>query len=173
MSLEYLDFNTWISLYHSIEDFRDRVIFGILYGAGCCEKELVNLKINDIDFKNRCLSFRSSGKKRISYLNKEILENIRCYLKENKNAKKDDLLFVTRQGRGLSEKRVQQIVSEVSQKIIRKKIVPKTLRYTHIAHALCKKVPVYSICCQTGLKSQRIIQIAEYVNTGREQRYEL
>jgi integrase len=168
-ALDYLDFNTWINFFHSIDSPRIKIIFGVLYGTGCSEKELVSLKVSEIDFNNRSINFQT----RKSYLSSEISNLVQSYIQENKLSSKDFLLK-TRQSSKISEKRIQQLVMENSSKILKKKIIPKTIRYTHIAHALIKRIPVFSICEQTGLKSQRVIQIASQLNIEiGSHRYEL
>lgn len=166
-ALGYLDFDTWISFYNSVDDLRDKVILGILYSTGSTEKELVSLKCSDIDLRRKLISFRS----RKSSISPELGNLIRTYLLQQKIKK--GYIFRTRQSNTLSEKRIQQIIAELSLAHLKHKIVPKTIRYSHIAHALLRNVSVFSICEQTGLKAQRVLQIAAKMKIKVSYRYNL
>ncbi|MFW6014095.1 MAG: tyrosine-type recombinase/integrase [Candidatus Nanoarchaeia archaeon] len=158
--IKYLSFNEWDKLKSHKKLSRDDLILHILYYTGCTVNELVNIKIKDIDFRNQFLHIRKSSSRnnyhRRVFLSQKVLDKINTYLKENPSS---EYLFSTRQSRKMTTKRVRQIVQSLCLQINIKDATPQILRYTHIAHAYQKNIPVDAIQKQVGIRRSRAIEI--------------
>lgn len=120
---------------------RNRCIIEILYDTGIRVSELVNIKIDDIDFNERTINiFGKGSKQRIVYFGdylydvlKDYLKNSRCYLE----TKKTDYLILNSRGSKITTRGIQLIVDEVVKtSSIRHKISPHVLRHTFATHML-------------------------------------
>lgn len=124
--------------------FRDRTILEVFYGTGLRKSELRNLKLQDVSFDEQVL-FINQGKgmkDRIIpfgdvagyYLKKYITgprkELLLLYYREN-------TLFLSYQGRKLSDMAVNKIVNKYLRKLkLKKKITVHSLRHTFAVHML-------------------------------------
>ena len=158
--IKYLSFNEWDRLKSLKKLSRDDLIVCLLYNTGCTVNELVNIKVKDIDFKNQVLHIRKNSSRnnyyRKVFLSKKAIDKIKSFLKENPST---EYLFSTRQSRKMTTKRVRQIVQSLCSQINIKDATPQILRYTHIAHAYQKNIPVDAIQRQVGIKRSRAIEI--------------
>ncbi len=158
--IRYLSFDEWDKLKSYKKLSRDDLIITILYSTGCTVNELVNIKIKDIDFKNQILNVRKSTSRnnyhRQVFLSKKVIDKIKKYIKENSAG---DYLFSTRQSNKMTTKRVRQIIQSLCAQIKIKDATPQIIRYTHIAHAYKKNIPVDAIQKQVGIRRSRAIEI--------------
>lgn len=165
LAAQSLSFEEWYGLFSNISEERERLIFHILYATGCSEKELLELKISDIHSLHL---FFSNRKCSIS----EVLAQELHSFSSGKST--SSFLFSSRQSSALSAKRLQQIVSSVSQQALGIRITPQDIRVTHIYHALLKNVSLVSIAEHVGLSYQRLGQIIESLESKLQKyRYEL
>lgn len=172
--IRYLSFGEWEKLKGIDKLERDELILSILYSTGCTVNELVNIKVKDIDFKNKTLIIRKTNSRnktyRKVYLSGRVLEKIESFLREH-NA--GEYLFSTRQSKKMTTKRVRQIVQKLCSKINVKDATPQIIRYTHIAHAYKKNIPVDAIVRQVGLRRSRAIEIFNQLKLSKlENAYE-
>ncbi|MFW6220473.1 MAG: tyrosine-type recombinase/integrase [Nanoarchaeota archaeon] len=164
--IRYLSFNDLAKLntYKNLSK-RDHLIILLLYHSGCTVNELVNVKIKDINFTNNTLKiskdFSRNKSFRIIYLSKFIIDKISRFINYNDkmNINQNEYLFSTRQSKKISTKRVRQIVEDVFFDLKIKNTTPQILRYTHIAHAYIKGIPIDAIQKQVGLRRSRAIEI--------------
>lgn len=119
----------------------ERVIVELLYGCGLRVSELVELKINDFDIKNKYLECTGKGSKdRIVPLGKKACEAIKKYLPErdyiiakfNINSKK---LLISASGKIATRQEIYTFIHEQG-KILHKTISPHTLRHSFATHLL-------------------------------------
>ncbi|MDO5558194.1 MAG: tyrosine-type recombinase/integrase [Oscillospiraceae bacterium] len=91
---------------------RDYCIITLFLNCGMRLSELVNINISDIDFTERRLRLLGKGnKERIIYINDACISAINLYLKSRKNPPGEpNALFLSRNNRRISRRRVQQIV---------------------------------------------------------------
>lgn len=153
-TIKYLRREEWEILKASIDNYRDKLILGILYATGMRVGELTKLRIEYIDFSERFIHIPAENTKtkiaRTVWINQEILNDIRAYLKLTK--KKKGLLIP------LSPRRLQQLFKKYSD-ISSIDATPHTLRHTHIVHALLNKIPMSAIQKQVGHKRLSTTQI--------------
>ena len=156
--IEYLSKEELDIFRAAIQNRRDLLLLNILYETGCTVNELVNIKIQDIDFEKNTISFppesTKSGKSRTSFISGTLARRI-------KNHKDSGYLFTSRQSSKITTKRVRQIIQSYSKSAGLGKINPQVLRYTHIAHALERSIPITAIQKQVGMEGLRIVQIYE------------
>ena len=97
---------------------RNRCILELLYATGMRVGELVNIKLNDIDLKEKYIKILGKGnKERIVYFGdyaKEYLEKYIYEVRDNllKN-KKSDYLFINNSGTNLSSRGVELIIKNI------------------------------------------------------------
>jgi site-specific recombinase XerD len=68
---------------------RDRAFLEFLYATGCRQKEVLNLRVADIDLEERTVRVLGKRKERIVYFGSEAKKALRCYL----GSRKDGYLF--------------------------------------------------------------------------------
>ena len=121
---------------------RDRLILEILYGTGVRVSELVNIKINDIDFNNNSIKVRGKGNKdRYVFYGKYCKEAINNYIKNGRisllNGQTSGYLLLNRFGKNISVVSIRKILNEIINKCsLDIKISPHVLRHTFATHLL-------------------------------------
>ncbi len=96
----------------SPEKLRDYCIITLFLNCGFRLAELVGMNVGDVDFFNRQIRVLGKGsKERIVYLNDACLSAIQDYLAARENPPEEpNALFLSRNHRRISRRRVQQIV---------------------------------------------------------------
>lgn len=158
--IKYLTYSEWDRLDALKKNSRDDLILCILYNSGCTVNELINIRVKDIDQKKGMLSIskdssRNKHSRRV-FISPRVIEKIKKYIEENSPS---TYLFSTRQSSQITTKRVRQIVQSLCKKIKVVDATPQIMRYTHIAHAFMKNIPVDAIQAQVGLRRSRAIEI--------------
>jgi len=153
-SIKYLKKEEWDKLRGSIDNYRDKLIISLLYSTGMRVGEFVKLRVEDIDFEERFIRVppenSKTGEGRTIFVPREILSDVRVYLKLEK--KKTGRIF------DLTTRRIQQLLKKYSEKA-GIEATPHTLRHTHIVHSLLDKVPIVAVKRQVGHKRLTTTQI--------------
>ncbi len=121
---------------------RNNLIIELLYATGMRVSELVNIKINDIDFNDQSIRVMGKGsKERIVYFGEYALNAMNSYIKgERKEVLKNinsEWLFPNKKGEHLSTRMIELIVDKLMRNVsIKSKVSPHTLRHTFATHLL-------------------------------------
>jgi integrase/recombinase XerC len=126
---------------NSYKGIRDKLIIELFYSTGIRRIELVQLKLNNIDFSNKILKVLGKrNKERFIPLLQSVIETLNLYLEaRNKleNIKDSEYLFLTQKGVKIYETLVYRIINEyfslASSKV---KKSPHILRHSFATHLL-------------------------------------
>jgi len=130
-----------ITFPEGFEGIRDQLLLKILYGTGLRNSELVNLKVNDIDFANQRLKVLGKGnKERLVPLFPDLIDEIKMYLALRKDYFEkinEEYLLLKNDGEKVYAKFVYNIVKKyLSQVTSLEYRGPHTLRHSFATH-LC------------------------------------
>ncbi|WP_242085398.1 tyrosine-type recombinase/integrase [Aestuariivivens sediminis] len=125
----------------SFEGIRDRVIVELFYSTGIRRIELVNLKLNSLNFQSKTLKVLGKrNKERIVPLLDSILKTLEMYLVKRsrlENIQDSDSLFLTKKGAKIYETLVYRIINNYFSKASSKvKKSPHILRHSFATHLL-------------------------------------
>lgn len=152
---------------------RNQCMIEVLYGCGLRVSELIDLKISDINFKEKFIKVQGKGKKvryiplaeYTSELIKNYIKNVRSKNKINK--KYEDFLFLNSRGTSMSRVIVFIIIKELVEKAgIRKNISPHTFRHSFATHLLQNGVDLRFIQEMLGHSSITTTEIYTHLNTN-------
>jgi len=119
------------------DNLKHKLIIQILYGSGLRVSEVVNLRINDIDFNRRMIIIKAGkGKKdRMTIISKQVLENIDKYLREY-----TPLVYLFESygsGEKMNTRSMQKVVMDAIKKAnINKEATSHSLRHSFATHLL-------------------------------------
>jgi|UniRef100_A0A7V5Y0G7 tyrosine recombinase XerC len=147
--------------------YRDKAILELFYAAGLRVKELVNLKISDVDFENRILKVKGKGEKeRIVPFGSYALKAIKEYLEKRKD--NSPYLFVSKFKRKLSNRQIQKIVKKYLSKLKNPPATnPHVLRHTFATHLLDRGVDLRAVQELLGHSSLQTTQIYTHLTIGQ------
>jgi len=146
----------WLSL-------RDRAILEILYSTGIRVGELVNLKVQDINFVEELVKVKGKGEKeRIVPVGKPALNALIDYL-EKRPFKNEKYVFLNKYGKKITERSVERLIKKY-QRIsgIAKEITPHTFRHSFATHLLDRGADLRSV--QEFLGHKRITTTQIYTH---------
>lgn len=130
---------------------RNRCILELLYDTGIRVSELVNLKINDIEFDKKIINILGKGKKeRIVYYGDYLQEVLEKYINDSRkyllNNKLSEYLILNNSGSKITTRGVEYIIDKmVNEAAIKHKISPHVLRHTFATHMLNGGADIKSI----------------------------
>lgn len=172
--ISYLNESQLKELFASLDSGRDQLLFLVLYETGCTVKELVHIKREHIDFENETISFpgehSKSKKARVTQISPELTYQLKHFVR---NKEVDEFLFSSRESERMSPRRVRQIVKAYGRNALQQEITPISLRYTHIAHAISRGIPLSAIQDQVGLKNLRLSQLSKQFVKKQKRGYTL
>ena len=118
--------------------YRDQAIIELLYASGVRVSELVSIKMNSIDLKNRTIRVFGKGRKeRMVMFTKSCQKTLQDYLKNSPLRHSSDYLFTNTQGNQLTTRGVEYILKEIQNKCgIQLGLHPHMLRHTFATHLL-------------------------------------
>ena len=139
---------------------RDRLIIEMLYATGVRVSELINIKINDIDFNNRRIIVLGKGnKERIVYYGEYAEEVLKEYMRTHER-KNHNYLFVNSKGGKLTDRGVRYIIDNIMSKLsVKVHVTPHVLRHTFATDMLnngCDIKVVQELLGHSSLKATEI-----------------
>jgi integrase/recombinase XerD len=121
-------------LFDAINNDRHRLMIKFMYSAGLRVSELVNLRIENIDFDNFCgRIYKGKGNKdRLFILANTIVSDLKLFI----GNRKEGIIFLGRNGR-YSVRTIQEIVKKAGNIAkINKDVHPHTLRHSFATHLI-------------------------------------
>jgi len=155
--------------------YRNKAMLEVMYATGLRVSELVNLKINDIDFDSCLVKTLGKGsKERIIPIGDYAIYFVLKYLKEYRPLllKKEytDYLFLNNRGTKISRQSFYKIVEDLAvKKNIKTKISPHTLRHSFATHLLDRGADIVSIKELLGHSSLATTQIYTHISNQKLQ----
>ena len=93
--------------------YRDQAIIELLYATGVRVSELVNIKMNAVDFRNRTIRVFGKGRKeRMVMFSKSCQKTLAEYIRSNPLKKSRDYLFTNAKGEQLTTRGVEYILDQ-------------------------------------------------------------
>jgi integrase/recombinase XerC len=137
-------------LYEASDNIRDYAIIETFLQTGIRLSELVNLRVDDVDFEHRTLTVRQGkGKKdRQIPLVDDAIKALRNYLRYRTTELilDDEIFFLAKNGTSLCVSSVKYLVAKYVKKAgIRKKVSVHTLRHTFGAHKADKHMSLAAL----------------------------
>jgi integrase/recombinase XerC len=137
-------------LYEASDNIRDYAIIQTFLQTGIRLSELVNLRVEDVDFEHRILTVRQGkGKKdRQIPLVDEAVKALRNYIRYRNTELilDDETFFLAKNGTSLNVSTVKYLVAKYVKKAgIRKKVSVHTLRHTFGAHKADKHMGIATL----------------------------
>ena len=146
---------------------RDALILEMLYSSGVRVSELANMKLNDIDFKERKILILGKGnKERYVYYGSKCEGLLDKYLKLDH--RDSPYLLIGKRSDRLNEREIRSIVTDTAKKAgIEVHVSPHTLRHTYATHMLNDGADLKSVGELLGHESLSTTQIYTHVSNER------
>jgi len=155
-------------LINSIASKKSKLMISFIYSCGFRVSELVNLKVNDLNFEEMVGNVRQGkGKKdRVFNIPEFLLEDLKEQVQKQKE-KKEEYVFTGPHGR-LSERNLQKIISLASKHAeIKKGVHCHTLRHSFATHLLENGTDIRTIQVLLGHSSISTTEL--YTHISRQQ----
>ncbi len=153
-------------LINAITTKKSKLMISMIYACGFRVSELINLKVNDLNFEEMTGHvIQAKGKKdRIFNIPQFLLKNLKKQIEEQKEMNQE-YLFTGPKGK-LSDRNLQKIVRKFAKKAgINKKVHPHTLRHSFATHLLENNVDIRKIQELLGHADLSTTQIYTHIST--------
>ena len=153
-------------LINIISTKKSKLMISMLYACGFRVSELINLKINDLNFEEMTGHVRQAkGKKdRIFNIPQFLLKNLKKQTEQQKELNQE-YLFTGPKGK-LTDRNLQKIVRRFAKKAgINKEVHPHTLRHSFATHLLENHVDIRKIQELLGHADLSTTQIYTHIST--------
>lgn len=153
-------------------EIRDRAMFEILYSCGLRVSEIINLKMQNIDFDEELLRFKGKGnKERIVPVGKKSVSFLRKYLEhgrdEIKKERRTDFVFINRSAKKLTRQGFWKILKKYARKVnINKNLYPHIFRHSFATHMIQRGADLRTV--QELLGHSDISTTEIYTNLDKE-----
>ncbi|MFA5953699.1 MAG: site-specific tyrosine recombinase/integron integrase [Candidatus Pacearchaeota archaeon] len=156
------------TLINSIENKKSKLMISLMYATGMRVSELINLKINDLEFEEKICHIRQAkGKKdRIVNLPNQLFVKLEKYA-DKQRLLKSEYFFSGKNGK-MTSRNLQKIVSKAAKKAgIKKSVHCHTLRHSFATHLLENGVDIRLIQTLLGHSNLNTTQL--YTHVSKEQ----
>jgi len=153
-------------LFSTIPTKKSKLMISLTYACGFRVSELINLKVNDLNFEEMIGHVRQAkGKKdRIFNIPKFLLKSLKKQVKKQKESSKEYLF--TGPKNKLTDRNIQKIVRNAAKKAkINKKVSPHTLRHSFATHLLENGIDIRMIQELLGHADLSTTQIYTHIST--------
>ena len=156
----------------TIIGLRDACILELLYSTGIRVGELVNIKVNDVDFAQHRIKILGKGNKERYVLFgkkcKNLLNNYLDNSRPNLLKRKTDYLFLNKRGTGVSVRTTEMIIDDiVKRSSIKFNVSPHTLRHTFATHMLDNGADLNSVSELLGHSNLNTTAIYTHISNER------
>ncbi len=144
---------------------KHHLMISLLYASGVRVSELVNIKVEHIDFENRLLLVKQGkgNKDRVTLLSNLVIFQIKEYLKLRPYG--SNYLFASSKGH-ISPRTVEEVIKIARRKAgIKTNITPHSLRHSFATHHIESGTRTEFIQKMLGHKDIRTTQIYEHLST--------
>lgn len=158
------------AIFRAVDNVKHRSMLMLIYSAGLCLSELINLRIVDIQFERKRVYVQCGrGKKdRYSLLSEKMIACLHDYLHEYRTY---HWLYEGRDGTQYSGRSVQAIFRQAMQKAdIQKPATVRTLRHSFAAHLLEQGADIHHVQELLGHESARTTSIYTHLAHKKNQR---
>jgi len=177
-SIEYLTINESNALLKAIDDTRDYAIVTLFLNAGLFLSEIIDLKVNSIDWDKRIIYVPGNRKRDIT-LDEQSYEALARWSKDRPDVK-NNAFFITTKGKvkELSDRAVDKLVRKyASQAGIKRRVNSQILRNTFAVRLFSKQVEIDKASAILGITDPESInryikaakspapQIPEHIDT--------
>lgn len=158
---------------NSPREIRDKAMLEVLYATGIRVGELVNLKLNDVNFElGYVIVYGKGSKERIVPLGEKSRDSLKCYLSLARphllKRETSPYLFITRLGKNMTRQGFWKIIKTGALKAgIVKRISPHTLRHSFATHLLERGADLRTIQFMLGHSDISTTQIYTHVERER------
>ena len=173
----YFEYNELEELFNSIDitnsvGQRDLLILEMLYATGVRVGELVNIKVKDINTKNRTVLILGKGnKERIVSFGDYCEDILNKYLSDGRvdlDKKNSDYLLLNHLGNKLTERGIRFILNKVIDNTsLTKSISPHMIRHSFATHLLNEGCDLITVQKLLGHESISATQVYTHVTTDR------
>ncbi len=152
---------------------RDRLILELLYATGVRVSELSNIKISDINLKNKTIKIFGKGNKERNVCYGDYCGDIlNIYIKEKRNEfiknNNNEYLILSNNGNKITVRSIQNIIHKlIKETCIKKNITPHILRHTFATHMLNEGCDILTVQELLGHSSLDTTQVYTHVSNER------
>ena len=155
-----------------LKKIRDRAMMELLCATGLRVSELIDLKVQDLNFQIGYVICRDEDRERAIPFGREAQDALLTYLSEAREkllkSGSTDLLFVNISGKAMSRQGFWKIIKFYGDKAgIRKEITPQALRNSFAAHLLKSGADIRSMQAMLGHSDLSVTHAyVSYINSG-------
>ncbi len=138
-------------LFYKSQWYRDVAIIAMFLFTGVRLKELLNLRMADLNLERGCIKVSAKNKERLIPLNETVVEYLRDYLKVRPSRTVDNVFVSTNRNKPLTKEGMYNLFGELRRKLkFPKKICPQILRHTFCTLMLRNGVNIRDIQLLVG-----------------------
>ncbi|MBQ9011757.1 MAG: tyrosine recombinase XerC [Bacilli bacterium] len=152
------------------EGQKEALVMEMLYSTGLRVSELINIKIDDINYSERSILILGKGnKERYVYYGSKCENLLRLYTNEGRKKLKDSIyLFQNKHGRQINDRTIRKIIETNALKAgLKMHVTPHTLRHTYATHMLNEGADLKSVGDLLGHENLSTTQIYTHISNER------